>query len=223
MAGTGKIAALPRDVREELCRRMENGKTGAEILPWLNELPEVKAVLADRFNAVPVSDANLSNWRDSGYFEWIKRGERTQRIRDLAEYARKLGEDGADVFAGGAAIAGGTLMELLDDLDPDAQKELLAEKPENLPKFINALARLQGEHAKREVIALNKAKSTREDKRLQLDREKFENSVCETLMKKAASAEIQTIVASSKPKGVKMAQLRFALFGNQGGKPIPAL
>jgi hypothetical protein len=221
MAGTGKIAALPRDLREELCRRLENGKTGAEILPWLNALPEVVAILADRFNAVAISDANLSNWRDSGYFEWQKRGERTQRIRDLADYARKLGEDGADVFAGGAAIAGGTLMELLDDLDPDAQKELLAEKPENLPKFINALARLQGEAAKREVISLNKQKSAREDKRLQLDREKFENATCEQLLKKATSSEIQNIVASSKPKSVKMAQLRFALFGDQGVKDIP--
>lgn len=221
MAGTGKIAALPRDIREELCRRLENGKTGAEILPWLNELPEVIAILSDRFNAVPVSDANLSNWRDSGYFEWQKRGERTQRIRDLAEYARKLGEAGGDVFAGGAAIAGGTLMELLDDLDADAQRELLAEKPENLPKFINALARLQGEHAKRAVIDLNKQKSDRDERRLQLDRQKFENSVCETLMKKAASQEIQKIVASSQPRNVKMEQLRFAIFGNQGNREIP--
>ncbi len=37
MTGNGKIARLPRAIRDELNRRMGDGQTGQELLPWLNE------------------------------------------------------------------------------------------------------------------------------------------------------------------------------------------
>jgi len=53
-ARTGKIARLPVAVREELNHRLENGALGRELVPWLNELPEVKQILAERFAGRPI-------------------------------------------------------------------------------------------------------------------------------------------------------------------------
>ncbi len=42
MKRNGKIARLPRAIRDELNRRMDDGQTGQELLPWLNGLPQAK-------------------------------------------------------------------------------------------------------------------------------------------------------------------------------------
>lgn len=220
MAGTGKISALPRDIRDELARRLDDGAVGSEVLPWLNALPRVQEILTAK-NQGPISEQNLSNWRETGFAQWQSQQDRTRRHRDLAAYSRQLGEDSADIFSGGAAVAGGLLMEIIDSLDGDAQQTLLADKPENLPAFVNALARLQGEQAKREMLHLKRQKQAHDDKRLALDVEKFQTSTCEALLKKATSSEIQKIVSSSAPRAAKMEQLRLAIFGAQGVKEAP--
>lgn len=45
MCCVGKIARLPRDVRDQLNRRLENGEGGASLVAWLNSLPGVKKAL----------------------------------------------------------------------------------------------------------------------------------------------------------------------------------
>ena len=66
----GKIARLPSPIRNELNFRMDSGKDGAEILKWLNALPEVKAGIKSGFDGVPISKQNLSEWRKGGFLEW---------------------------------------------------------------------------------------------------------------------------------------------------------
>jgi len=44
----GKIAKLPRDVREQLNRKLAGGAEGDALLDWLNGLPETRAVLNER-------------------------------------------------------------------------------------------------------------------------------------------------------------------------------
>ena len=57
---TGKIARLPGEIREEINTRLYDGKSGPDILAWLNELQPVKEILAAQFDGVPVSHQNLS-------------------------------------------------------------------------------------------------------------------------------------------------------------------
>ena len=45
----GKIARLPKPLREELNRRLDNGEPARRLLPWLNSLPAVRALLAAEF------------------------------------------------------------------------------------------------------------------------------------------------------------------------------
>ena len=63
---TGKIARLPKVIREELNVRLENGESGKELLAWLNGLPEVQKVIAEQFGGKVVRKQNLSDWRQGG-------------------------------------------------------------------------------------------------------------------------------------------------------------
>jgi hypothetical protein len=46
MTRLGKVARLPREMREELNVRLNNGEGGKELVDWLNGLTGAQAVLA---------------------------------------------------------------------------------------------------------------------------------------------------------------------------------
>lgn len=90
MIRNGKIARLPRDIRDQLNRRLADAEPGDTLLPWLNSLPEVQAVLARQFGGVPVSKQNLSEWRAGGFAEWQTRQDTLADARELAADAAEL-------------------------------------------------------------------------------------------------------------------------------------
>jgi hypothetical protein len=87
-----KTARLPKAVRDELNRRLENGQPGKQLVTWLNGLPEVQAVLAADFGGKPVREQNLSEWKQGGYRDWVTQQE-------ALELAARLGEDAAELSA----------------------------------------------------------------------------------------------------------------------------
>jgi len=80
-ARNGKIARLPRAIRDQLNTRLDDGEESPTLLPWLNSLPEVQALIAGEFRGVPISKHNLSEWRRGGFRDWQAR----QETRELAE------------------------------------------------------------------------------------------------------------------------------------------
>ena len=90
MTRNGKIARLPRDIRDELNRRLEDGQQSGPLLAWLNTLPAVRVVLAQDFDGCAVSKQNLSEWRAGGYTEWLARQETLAQTRELAADAKEL-------------------------------------------------------------------------------------------------------------------------------------
>jgi hypothetical protein len=90
MTRKGKIARLPREIREELNRRLEDGAGGESLLDWLNALPAVQSVVAGQFAGVPISKQNLSEWRTGGFAEWQARQEMMADARELAADAAEL-------------------------------------------------------------------------------------------------------------------------------------
>jgi hypothetical protein len=90
MTGNGKIARLPRAIRDELNRRMDDGQTGKELLPWLNGLPEVQKLLAEQFAGRPIIKQNLCEWRAGGHRAWQARQETLTQARELAGDAEEL-------------------------------------------------------------------------------------------------------------------------------------
>ena len=80
-----KIARLPANIREQLNRRLHDGKLSKSILPWVNSLPETKEVLAENFNSKPITHQNLSEWRRAGYQDWLFHQQRLEWNGRLAE------------------------------------------------------------------------------------------------------------------------------------------
>ena len=76
----GKIARLPRGVRDELNRRLQRGGSGAALLPWLNGLPETKAALARALGARKITQRDLAQWKTAGFCSWLARHEAEIRV-----------------------------------------------------------------------------------------------------------------------------------------------
>jgi hypothetical protein len=70
MSRTGKIARLPKELREQLNRRLDDQEPAAQLAEWLNARPEVQAVLKDQFAGRPISEQNVSDWRNGGFRDW---------------------------------------------------------------------------------------------------------------------------------------------------------
>jgi hypothetical protein len=87
----GKIGRLPKQIRDELNHRLEDGEPGGNILEWLNALPAVMAMLAVGFGGGQISAQNLSNWRRGGFQHWLKQQERRNLVRELAENDGRTG------------------------------------------------------------------------------------------------------------------------------------
>src|SRR5688572_29810670 len=85
MARTGKIARLPREIRTELNNFLDENIPGSRILHWLNSLEDVQEVLQRHFDGRPVSEQNLSEWRQGGFAEWQARRDFLEEMEDMAE------------------------------------------------------------------------------------------------------------------------------------------
>jgi hypothetical protein len=148
----GKIAQLPKSIRDQLNRRLENGEQGPELLKWLNRHPKTKNILAKKFDNQPVTKSNLSDWRHGGYLEWRSDQARQSRIQRISESGNcfKKAETG-DLFENFARFA---VAELMADLD--TLPKLRGEKRSNLlHQLIRDLARLQHgyNHSRRTALA----------------------------------------------------------------------
>jgi hypothetical protein len=119
MARTGKIAQLPRHIRNELNTRLDNGEPGPQILEWLNGLEEVVGVLDDFFDGKPINENNLSAWRQGGFLDWKRHQQPCDWVRTLSERADQLSEEAglmplSDRVSSVASLALGKLLQSFD-------------------------------------------------------------------------------------------------------------
>ncbi len=105
----GKIARLPHAVREQLNRRLQDGEQGKALVPWLNGLPEVRAVMAREFQGRPVREQNVSEWKQGGYREWLLQQEALEGVG-------KFREEAAELRGKGGAAGEGNGNELIEDM-----------------------------------------------------------------------------------------------------------
>lgn len=95
----GKIAHLPHATRELLNNRLLESQPGREIVDWLNSLPEVQQVLDRHFEGRPISEQNLSEWRQGGFSDWITHQEALLSTVILSTKAQEV----ADTIKGSPA------------------------------------------------------------------------------------------------------------------------
>jgi hypothetical protein len=101
---TGKIARLPRHIREQINRRLRDGEPAASIIKWLNALPEVQKIMAAEFDGHPVRAQNLSQWKQRGYRAWLVQQEKHELLGEMVaegeETKARFGEAVTDKLAG---------------------------------------------------------------------------------------------------------------------------
>jgi hypothetical protein len=93
MIRNGKIARLPRRIREELNRRLDDGEHGESLVDWLNGEEDVKRIMERDFKGRPISEQNLSEWRQGGFVEWQQHQESSDWVRNLAGDVEHLAEE----------------------------------------------------------------------------------------------------------------------------------
>src|SRR5579859_4125377 len=147
MTRNGKIARLPRTIREELNRRMDDGETAETLLRWLNQLPEVKSAMTAQFAGAAINKQNLSEWRLGGHQDWLRHRQACEFLSQVRERAEDLDEE-----AGGEPISDRLASVLSAELAAIAQlmmaeAENPAERWQRLQELLGQLARLRrGDH-----------------------------------------------------------------------------
>jgi hypothetical protein len=90
----GKIARLPRAIRQELNHRLDEGDPQKDLVVWLNSLPEVKEGLKTHFEGKPIREQNLSEWKKGGHRDWLAQLEAREIAHCLQEDAGASQSDG---------------------------------------------------------------------------------------------------------------------------------
>ncbi len=199
----GKIARLPKSVRDALNLRLLDNQTAGVILPWVNELPETQAILKEHFAGEPISDQNLSAWRTGGFAEWMDRNEELERTRSKAQHALELVKAGGVHLTDGiAAIIAGDLLEEMEQAE-DEDKETV------MKKFIALRA---SDHV-RQGLALQEKKLSLETEKHGLNVKKFRTLAVKKFMEWAGDPQAQNILNSGKSKEVQMDLLHELLWG----------
>lgn len=156
MTRNGKIARLPKTVRDQLNRRLLDGEQGKKLVAWLNGLPEVQDVLEVEFDSRPVTEQNLSEWKKGGYEEWCQ-------AQDSIDFASALSEEAEEVeaAAGGqamidrvASIVSVSLGRVLRDLSGKASRSARARR--ELLEIANTLVSLRRSHQHAERLRMKR-------------------------------------------------------------------
>ena len=155
---TGKIARLPGALRHELNHRLHNGAPGRELVPWLNAMPEVQRVLVERFAGRPITEDNLSEWRQGGFQDWLLQEERRVRLRELSNQcperdpvlrARRLAAYTEEQLA----------LELAEEIERLSAMKDRDARSKHLQRLCRELCRLQNSHTRDREVRLLETKA----------------------------------------------------------------
>ena len=173
-----KIGRLPFAVRNELNERIRDGKSGAEILVWLNCLPAVKKVMRELKTSI-VNAQNLTDWRSTGYADWLEDQKDADRIRRLAEVSQTLAAAaGGNVAGVGCSIATAKIMDALESADE-----------EKIADLSTALVKLRASENAAQKVALAEEKNAIQKEQLELSRAKFERDTTRLFIKWAQNKD----------------------------------
>ncbi len=212
----GKIARLPGDIREEINQRLYDGKTGLEILAWLNELPIVKEILAAKFAGVPINEPNLTAWRGNGYEQWLTE-KKINSMQNSGQYATRMADAaGGSISRGVAAVAS---QKILQFLETPSEKT-----PENLVKLANVSARLCRTEQGGVRLKISQERLRQQEGHLLLMRDKHQRDTVAILLEYLADARAKEIEASDCDYAEKIELLGNYIYGDiWEPRPFPPL
>ena len=143
MARNGKIARLPLHIRTELTQRLSENEPGTKLVEWLNGEAGLFLDTDAEGNRIPITEQNLSEWRQGGYQDWLRHEEARQFTEDLAEQAGELdkaadGKSISDRFGALLAVDMARLAKKFLEQETDDEKRW-----ERLKEISRELSRLR--------------------------------------------------------------------------------
>ena len=167
MTRNGKIARLPKAIRDELNQRLEDGQMGVWLVEWLNSLPEVQTVLAEQFDGRAINEVNLTEWKGGGFPDW-------QARRDMRVHAQELAEESSDLkmaLPGPLAehlnmVVAGRYAELLNQWNGEVD-EAFVKRVKGLRLLSENITSLRREDVRVERLALEQDKRNEDKKTTQ--------------------------------------------------------
>ena len=129
----GKIARLPKSIRDQLNTMIQDGVPYLQIIQRL--APDTSALTED----------NLSNWKSGGYLDWLHEMQLAEKLQAKHELAQSIVARCADDNAAGQAllqIIAGNLLEFLTETDPEELRENLVNDADKFTRFLNAMVRV---------------------------------------------------------------------------------
>ena len=199
-----KIGRLPFAIRNELNERIRDGVGGSEILAWLNADKETRKILRE-LKAGEINAQNLTDWRSSGYRDWLEDQGQADRIRRLAEISQTLASAAGGNAAGVCCnIATAKIMDALESADEEQGADLA-----------KALVQLRAGENAAQKVALAEEKNAIQKEQLELSRAKFERDTARLFVKWAQNKDALSIATDRKLGGdEKTERLGRLMFGD---------
>ena len=199
-----KIGRLPFAIRNELNERIRDGVGGSEILAWLNGLPSTRKIIRE-LKSGEINAQNLTDWRSSGYRDWLEDQGQADRIRRLAEISQTLASAAGGHAAGvGCNIATAKIMDALESADE-----------EQIADLAKALVQLRSSENAAQKVALAEEKNAIQKEQLELSRAKFERDTARLFVKWAQNKDALSIATDRKLGGdEKTERLGRLMFGD---------
>lgn len=215
----GKLGSLPADIREATNRRLHDGETASQILPWLNTDSRVLTILADRWEGQAITPQNLSEWRNGGYQDWLRQQEKTNHLKTLTKWAATTVDEIAvgDLTGATQRIMAGNLLAVVETMDETEALVLM----DSLAALTKSVGHTEKTNLDREKIQLTREQVELRRQENDLNREKFEKQTVEKFLTFAKNPECQGILNSGKPKHVQAGLLRELFFGPLDPKTEP--
>jgi hypothetical protein len=205
---TGKIARLPRKLRDQLNTRIDEGASAVRLAKWLNSQKEVRNILDQDFLGRDINEQNLSDWKHGGFRDW-------QRQRALREQIRLIAEDAADLDSPnpGKTILDNLAALLAAELAV-ATQTLLAETADPKQRWLYL------RQAMKQLQQLRRGNYIASRARMEMERWEIESSSLRRQEEKAARVAEATAQQNTAMAPIRQAMNRLALvrlFG--GGEP----
>lgn len=199
-----KIGRLPFAIRNELNERIRDGVGGSEILAWLNADKETRKILRE-LKSGEINAQNLTDWRSSGYRDWLEDQSQADRIRRLAEISQTLATAAGGNAAGVCCnIATAKIMDALESADEEQVADLA-----------KALVQLRAGENAAQKVALAEEKNAIQKEQLELSRAKFERDTARLFVKWAQNKDALSIATDRRLGGdEKTERLGRLMFGD---------
>jgi hypothetical protein len=160
----GKIAHLPRALRDRINLALYNRCPAKELAHALNQLPEVQAVMAQYFNGKPIRQQNISEWKLGGYRDWLHHRQILEQQRELTADAQAL----SDTAKGTAESLFGLLTlnytHLMMNRDKDTPEEF-EQKRKELSLVSQDISRMHRCHINTRRVEVQEARLERDEEK----------------------------------------------------------